>query len=149
MKSELNANFNILLTEYPSGQGVNSIWHRMFLMLTEIKLLLGMGPQELIKALFEVVKGTTGVVLPTFEEYPNRLDNNRVHYFYSEEPYFNYGISELKTWIESVDRLVLINPDNPSGNYIKSEDLIGFIDWCYRRKKQVVVDESFIDFSNE
>lgn len=149
LKSELNANFNVLLTEYPSGQGVNSILASNVFNVDRNQIAVGNGAAELIKALFEVVKGTTGVVLPTFEEYPNRLDNNRVHYFYSEEPYFNYGISELKTWIESVDRLVLINPDNPSGNYIKSEDLIGFIDWCYRRKKQVVVDESFIDFSNE
>ena len=42
--------------------------------------------------------------------------------------------------------MVLINPDNPSGNYI---DLLGvekLLLWCKHQKIKLVLDESFVDF---
>ena len=45
-----------------------------------------------------------------------------------------------------VDSIVLINPDNPSGNYITYTDLIRFIEWCKTKSIKLIIDESFVDF---
>ena len=42
--------------------------------------------------------------------------------------------------------MVLINPDNPTGNYIPVEDLITLAEWTGQRGIAFVVDESFVDF---
>lgn len=42
--------------------------------------------------------------------------------------------------------LVLINPDNPSGNYILKEDVLKIAKWADDKGVIFVVDESFIDF---
>lgn len=43
--------------------------------------------------------------------------------------------------------LLLLNPDNPSGNSIPYEDLISLAGWTQERSIRLIVDESFIDFS--
>lgn len=43
--------------------------------------------------------------------------------------------------------LLLLNPDNPSGNSIPYKDLISLAGWTQERSIRLIVDESFIDFS--
>ena len=50
-------------------------------------------------------------------------------------------------WQQAVDTLLLINPDNPSGNYISMEDVCILAKWCERHGVRLIVDESFVDFS--
>ncbi len=45
------------------------------------------------------------------------------------------------------DNLLLINPDNPSGNFIKKEDLLILADKLQEMGKNFILDESFVDFS--
>ena len=45
------------------------------------------------------------------------------------------------------DNILLINPDNPSGNFIPMEDVCMLADWCEKRGIRLIVDESFVDFS--
>jgi histidinol-phosphate/aromatic aminotransferase/cobyric acid decarboxylase-like protein len=42
---------------------------------------------------------------------------------------------------------LLINPDNPSGNFIKKEELFLLMDWTKQNNINFVLDESFVDFS--
>ena len=44
--------------------------------------------------------------------------------------------------------LVLINPDNPSGNYIEKQDVLKMADWAQKKGTQFIVDESFVDFAD-
>ena len=41
---------------------------------------------------------------------------------------------------------MLINPDNPSGNYIAFDELLRLVAWTKQRGVNLVVDESFVDF---
>jgi len=50
---------------------------------------------------------------------------------------------------KDINNLVLVNPDNPSGNYIKKADLLRLIEWCKEKNIFIVIDESFADFSDE
>ena len=47
------------------------------------------------------------------------------------------------------ETLLLINPDNPSGNYIPYKDVLRLASWCRSENIRLVVDESFVDFSTE
>jgi histidinol-phosphate/aromatic aminotransferase/cobyric acid decarboxylase-like protein len=42
--------------------------------------------------------------------------------------------------------LLVINPDNPSGNYIKKSDILRLAKWASEKSIKLVVDESFVDF---
>ena len=48
---------------------------------------------------------------------------------------------------KSISTLVLVNPDNPSGNFIPYKDLLMLLEWAKQRNIRMIVDESFVDFS--
>lgn len=147
-KDEIKTNFDVLLTEYPSGQSVNSLLASKLFGINKDNIAVGNGAAELISALVDVIKEKVGVITPTFEEYPNRF-SGIVEYFNLNNSDFSYGLEDIKKFYDFVNTLILINPDNPSGNYIKHVELINLLEWCKKRNKKLVVDESFIDFSDE
>ncbi|MCQ2345675.1 MAG: aminotransferase class I/II-fold pyridoxal phosphate-dependent enzyme [Paludibacteraceae bacterium] len=151
LRDELSANFNRLLTEYPSGQRVNSLLAAKDFGVRQDYIAVGNGAAELIKALCEQMIGRVGVIRPTFEEYPNRLMPEQLVVFNATAPDFRYSADDLMNFFADKDiwSLVLINPDNPSGNYIPFEDCIRLAEWCRNRDIVFVLDESFIDFSTE
>ena len=42
--------------------------------------------------------------------------------------------------------MIIINPDNPSGNYISYCGIMKIIDWCKTKNISFILDESFVDF---
>lgn len=146
---EMQENFRTLVSEYPAGMGVNSnlageCWH-----IKQEYIIPGNGAAELIKALMENLEGKVGVVRPTFEEYPNRLPDERVVTFVPKNDTFRYGAEDLIGFFgnNSVDTLLLINPDNPSGNFIPMSGVHSLAQWCEENDIRLVLDESFVDFS--
>lgn len=148
---ELEANFRTLLGEYPSGMTVNTLLASKCWGVKEEYIIPGNGAAELIKALMENVEGRLGVVRPTFEEYPNRIAEEQVVAFIPQNRDFRYGVDDLISYFgqHPVDTLLLINPDNPSGNFIPVADLCRLAAWCEERGMRLIVDESFVDFSEE
>lgn len=151
MKDEIKANFDILMTEYPSGMFVNSMLMAKYFVLKQDYVCVGNGAAELIKSLVENTEGNIGVVFPTFEEYPNRKSKSEVISYIPSNKDFRYTVPELISFFgdKNISTLLLINPDNPSGNYIKSEELLTLIAWAKECKIRMVVDESFADFSDD
>ncbi len=150
MKDELRSNFDTLLTQYPSGMKVNTLIASKCFGVSENYIVPGNGAAELIKVLMEQnVKGLTGFVRPTFEEYPNRFDPQQQVTFVPQNPEFRYSADDLMDFFadKAVKTLMLINPDNPSGNYIPKADVLRLGAWCEERRIRLVVDESFVDFS--
>lgn len=151
MKDELKANFDVLLTEYPSGMFVNSLIMAKNFRLKHEYVVAGNGAAELIKCLMEEAgenKERIGIIYPTFEEYPNRYEQTIVPYIASNED-FHYTADDLMQFYSEhqVEYLLLINPDNPSGNFIPFKDLIRLLEWTSEHHIQLIVDESFVDFS--
>lgn len=151
MKDELRANFDVLLTEYPSGMQVNSLLAGKYFNIRQEFVVVGNGAAELIKSLMERLKGNIGVVFPTFEEYPNRIDSSRLVTFIPNNPDLRYNAEDLKVFFgnKEISTLLLINPDNPSGNFIHKEDVLGLAEWCQQRELKLIVDESFVDFADD
>lgn len=151
MKDELRANFDILLTEYPSGMYVNSLIAAKYFNIRQEYTVVGNGAAELIKSLMERVKGRIGVVYPTFQEYPNRKEQTEIVDFTPDNENLTYTADDLIRFYadKQISTLLLINPDNPSGNFIPKADVLHLADWCKERGIFFVVDESFVDFSED
>ena len=45
--------------------------------------------------------------------------------------------------------MLLVNPDNPSGNYVKKVNVLEIAAWAKERGVTLIVDESFVDFAME
>lgn len=120
MKDELRANFDILLTEYPSGMRVNSLLAAKNFGVHQENILVGNGAAELIKSLMRYLNGKVGFIRPTFDEYPNRYEReNSVNYTPDNKDY-SYTANDIMIYFadKDIQNLIIINPDNPSGNYI-------------------------------
>lgn len=151
MVDELKSNFATLLTEYPSGMAVNSLLASKCFGLKKDYVVVGNGAAELIKSLMESTKGAVGVVFPTFEEYPNRVSKERVVSYIPQDKEMRYGAKQLTDFFadKNVSAILLVNPDNPSGNFIPISDVLALSDWCLERNIRLVLDESFVDFSDD
>ena len=149
MKDELRANFDTLLTEYPSGMKVNTLIASKCWDVSEDYIVPGNGAAELIKVLMEGTQGKTGFIRPTFEEYPNRFNQNGQVTFVPQNEDYRYTADDLMNFFADKDikTLMLINPDNPSGNFISKADVLRLSQWCEERGIRLIVDESFVDFS--
>lgn len=148
MIEEIKASFEDLMRGYPSGMRVNSLLASKNFGVRQEYIVVGNGAAELIKVLMENWTGRLGNIVPTFEEYPNRLDEDKVIQFIPKTEDFKYTADDLMAFYDdkNIDTLLLINPDNPSGNYIPFADLLRIIVWTKKRGVRFVVDESFVDF---
>ena len=151
LKDELRANFDTLLTEYPSGMYVNSLLAGKCFGVRQDYVVPGNGAAELIKSLMGRLEGKLGVIYPTFEEYPNRRIKDTLEIFVPQTEDFHYTADDVIGYFSEhrPDSLLLINPDNPSGNYIPYKDVLRLALWCKNEGVRLVVDESFVDFSSE
>lgn len=153
MMEEMKSNFETLLTEYPSGMAVNSLLAAGAFGVKQPHIVVGNGAAELIKALMEHLttelgdKGI-GCIYPTFEEYPNRAVKEKIIPFKTKDDSFQYTADQIMEFYQNkeIGLLILINPDNPSGNYIPYDDCLRLISWCKSKEIQFIIDESFVDF---
>lgn len=148
---EMEAYFRTLIAEYPSGMKVNSLLASKCWGIKEEYVIPGNGAAELIKALMELLPGTLGVIRPTFEEYPNRRNKEELITFIPKNNEYRYTAKDLMDYYgeHHADNILLINPDNPSGNFIPIDDVVALAAWCQKQNIRLIVDESFIDFSKD
>lgn len=151
MKDELRANFDTLLTEYPSGMRVNSLLAAKNFGVHEKNILVGNGAAELIKSLMGNLTGKVGFIRPTFDEYPNRYAREDSVVYVPDNRDYSYTADDLIVYFTDnpVDNLVVINPDNPSGNYISKKDMLRVVSWAGNKGIKLIIDESFVDFADE
>lgn len=148
---EMRASFDKLVREYPSGMKVNALLAEKNFGIPSDYLVVGNGAAELIKSFVENYCGVLGNILPTFEEYPNRLPSEKLIQFVPDAVDYHYTADDVMRFYEDkpIDSLLVINPDNPSGNFIPHQDMLALLRWSAGRGIRLVVDESFLDFSDE
>lgn len=151
LNDEIKANFDVLISQYPSGMRVNCLLAAKNFSVKQEHIIVGNGAAELIKALMEIIDGTIGIIRPSFEEYSHRCSEDKVVIFDTTQMVFQYTVNDIIDYYTEhhVDNIVLINPDNPSGNYISKKDIIELVEWCQKNAIRLIYDESFIDFSDE
>jgi histidinol-phosphate/aromatic aminotransferase/cobyric acid decarboxylase-like protein len=156
MLNEMKAYFGDLIAEYPSGLDLQNLLAGKLFNIDENNILTGNGAAELIRALAPETtiprisaggEGTgvrVGVIYPTFNEYPESFGGAAIVPFYPGG--MKYGVSQLIEYSNQCDTLLLINPDNPTGNYIPSAGVRELLEAMKPQNKRLVLDESFIDF---
>lgn len=153
MIEEMKASFEMLLTQYPSGMERNSLLAAKNFGVDQNHIVIGNGAAELIKSLLSYLSETEkcGFIRPTFEEYPNRCKKENEVIMNVSYPDFSYTADDVISYFSEhkVSSLFLINPDNPSGNYISRENILKIASWAEKENIRLVVDESFADFSDE
>lgn len=177
MMAEMEYNFRTLLTQYPSGERVISTIAQKNYSVPKEQIVVGNGAAELIKATLDLEEGKIGFILPTFEEYPNRYPKGRSVLYKVEDPEYRYSAQDvLKFFMKdastvpdaasragssqsmpdteesddaSVSMVVVVNPDNPSGNYIPKADVLMMAAEFAKNGVRLLIDESFVDFADE
>jgi histidinol-phosphate/aromatic aminotransferase/cobyric acid decarboxylase-like protein len=151
LTDEIKASFETLLMQYPSGMRVNSLLAAKNFSVHSENIVVGNGAAELIKAMMAQMDGKTGFIRPTFEEYPNRSTPEQVVCFQPQNADYSYSAADLMEFFEDkeIRNLVVVNPDNPSGNYIPKADVLKLVAWAKAKSIRLLIDESFVDFAEE
>jgi len=150
MIEEIKANTMQLICNYPSGIEVNSLIAGKYYGLKKEHVCPGNGAAELISSLMKTIRGRIGIVYPTFEEYPNRLDRSLIAPYYPKNRDYSYTVDDLISHYDliNIKALLLINPDNPSGNFISKSEIQRLAAWAQDKGIRLIVDESFVDFAD-
>ncbi|MCR5245914.1 MAG: aminotransferase class I/II-fold pyridoxal phosphate-dependent enzyme [Bacteroidales bacterium] len=151
MVDEMRNSFASLLTEYPSGMAVNSLLAGNCFHIGRKYVVAGNGASELIKSALSLLPGKTGIIFPTFEEYPHRLPEEAIVPMTVAGDGLRYDQDDIISFYDGKDiaNLLLINPDNPSGNFIGPQGLEKLLEWSGRKGIKLIIDESFVDFSDD
>lgn len=147
--AEIKANFGRLIGEYPSGARVNNLLGAKYFGIKPEYVCVGNGAAELIKSLTSFMNEKVGIIFPTFEEYPNRWAKEQIVEYIPNNADFRYTADDLIRFYadKDISYLLLVNPDNPSGNFIAYPELLSLLEWTKERNIKLILDESFVDFS--
>lgn len=90
------------------------------------------------------------IVSPTFAEYERALKSTDCHVEYfqlREDEEFILNIPKLKETLDKTyDLLVVCNPNNPTGKFIKKDILDDLAKFCLTKDTKILLDEAFIEF---
>ena len=144
---ELQNNFSSLVTQYPSNLKYQNMLASKLFNIYKENLVVCNGVSEVINILPNILDGNFGILTPTFNEYINAIGKNRILLSSVKNETFKYSLKELYELSENCKNIILINPDNPSGNLVPKLELLEFLDYLKNKQKFLIIDESFIDFS--
>ena len=151
LKSELKANFENLLFEYPSGHEINNLLAGKYLGLNPALVCVGNGVSELALSALEILEGNIGLITPHSELYIRKIEASRLVPMNRVSPDRRYSAQEIISFYEGSDirSLILTNPDTLSGNYIPFSDIRILCDWTRNKGIKLLLDESLADFTYE
>jgi histidinol-phosphate/aromatic aminotransferase/cobyric acid decarboxylase-like protein len=116
------------------------------------RLVIGNGATELIALMNMTLIDRIAVPIPTFGEYIEKMKDLRNAELYALDPGEGYQLrlDNYLAWAHQrkLECLLVINPGNPTGQFIPLEEMIEFLHRA-RNLELVIVDESFIDFAGD
>ena len=144
--SEMTASFGTLLTQYPSGAAQQSLLASKIFNVMPEHIVVGNGAAELIASLAKFTKCTVAIPFPTFNEYPERFGLANVVPVPTNMQTFSYSVDDILDTVkkEHAKAVVLINPDNPTGNFLEKDEVLRL---CAELKKTDAV--LFFDFAEK
>lgn len=116
-------------------------------------ILCGNGAAELLDRLVLALRPKKAMLLaPTFGEYERTLTQNGcqvVHHYLKGAQKFDLQGDILRRLQPNLDLMVLCNPNNPTGRAIPQPLLVEVLERCQRLGCTLLVDESFLDLTDE
>lgn len=142
-----------MLEYYPSQNNIIAERLAEFIDVDIENVFIGNGAIEIIQAIIHNFTEKKIVInIPTFSSYYEFVkDGTEVIYNnLKKEDDYKLNIDSYIDLIkkEKPDTIVLINPNNPNGDYIKGESMLKILK-AAKDVKNVIVDESFIHFAYE
>lgn len=143
-----------VLEFYPSQNSVIADLLGEHLGINPKKIFVCNGAIEAIQAVMhQFVKGKVVINIPTFSSYYEFINKDSEAVFYTLEKE-NTFILDPDIYISFVRKIkpnsiVIINPNNPDGGYIKYQDLKRIVEELHGIVENIIVDESFIHFAFE
>ncbi|WP_427339667.1 threonine-phosphate decarboxylase CobD [Caloranaerobacter sp. DY30410] len=119
------------------------------------EVIIGNGATELIYLFARAFSPNKVVIIqPTFNEYFRafRLAGSSIcNYELTYSNDFNLEVNDLLDYLKETNPniLVICNPNNPTGYFIKHKDLLPVISYIKEIGSYLLLDESFIDFTDE
>jgi threonine-phosphate decarboxylase len=153
MLRDLQHNLANLIKSYPSSSPLMSQQNlAAVLHVSPEKLIIGNGATELIVLINTTLIDRIAVPIPTFGEYIEKLRDQRDAELYPLDPDRGYTLRlpDYLEWVHhrNLKAVLIINPGNPTGQFIPLEEMIDFM-IAASDLELVIVDESFIDFAGD
>src|SRR5574344_892926 len=151
MVAELTSSFATLLTEYPSGAAQESLLAGKIFSILPEHIAVGNGAAELISSMGKLVTGKVAIPYPTFNEYPERFAGAETAAVPVADGTFAYTAKDILETVkkEKCTYALLINPDNPTGNFLAEKDVLSLCSSLEKLGCTLIFDESFIDFAEK
>ena len=116
------------------------------------KIIVGNGSTELISLFIQVQHPRKALIVgPTYSEYEREVSiggGTSLYFPLREEDDFDLDLNALKAQLnESIDLLILCNPNNPTSSAISRKTMRSILDVCKQHDIFVMVDETYIEFS--
>lgn len=116
-------------------------------------VVVGNGASELISLIIsQIAPNNTLLLGPTYSEYERELsliDSTLTYYYLKSENNFMLDLEEFLNHLsESIDLLILCNPNNPTSSALSVKDLKVILDVCQKYGIFVMIDETYVEFTS-
>lgn len=112
-------------------------------------IILGNGAIECIFVLAEALKLKSILMLaPTFSEYERAFKKNQTECLFHELT-IDQPLLANDLMAYDVEGYIICNPNNPTGQIMAKKELIKLLEFCEKNNRYLIIDEAFIDFSQE
>ncbi len=140
-----------IVLNYPVAQSVLAQLVGKIIDQPPQRIVVGNGAAELIKIVSGHVSGKLIVPVPSFNEYANAAKSGQVVEFPLDFPSFQLNIDKFADEAIRVnaDVAVVVTPNNPTSMLIPKSDLIRLANKLLTNNCILIIDESFLDFSED
>lgn len=116
-------------------------------------IIMGNGSTELISLFIQIEHPKKALILgPTYSEYEREISlggGTCLYYPLKEEQGFLLDVPHFTAQLnESIDLLVICNPNNPTSTAITRKDMRRILDICKQNDIFVMVDETYVEFAD-
>ena len=116
-------------------------------------IIVGNGSTELISLFIQIEHPKKALVIgPTYSEYEREISlggGTTLYYPLKEEDDFELNVEDFLTHLnESLDLLVICNPNNPTSSCITRKNMRRILDACKQYDIYVMVDETYVEFAD-
>lgn len=117
-------------------------------------VIVGNGSTELISLFIQIEHPKKALVIgPTYSEYEREISlggGATLYYPLKESNNFQLNLEDFLPHLnESIDLLVICNPNNPTSTSIRKKDMRHILDACKQHDIYVMVDETYVEFADD
>ena len=117
-------------------------------------VIVGNGSTELISLFIQIEHPKKALVIgPTYSEYEREISlggGTTLYYPLRESDNFKLDVEDFVSHLnESIDLLILCNPNNPTSSSIRRSEMRHILDACKQHDIYVMVDETYVEFADD